>query len=91
VQTDRVLVKCGLWLHIAFIGATLVAAGLIVLLEGEGKWLLALTLVCSGGILAALGCHRGRVVLDFEEQAPVVHNDAHAARSPIRNRVASSG
>ena len=91
MQTDseRALVKCGSWLHIGFIGITAVAVGLILLLDGEPKWLPALALVVSGGILAAVSWYRSRAVLDSAEQAPSVAKDAQRLALPARDRVAS--
>ena len=85
------LVRCGLWLHIGFIGATAVAAGLLLLFQGEAKWLSALALIVTGGMMAAVGWYRGRVVLDSGEQAHVVPSHAHRRRTPASSSVTSGG
>jgi hypothetical protein len=69
---ERVLVKCGLWILIGFVGATAVAAGILQLFDGEANWLSALVLIVGGGILTATCWHRAQTVLDDAEQAPVV-------------------
>src|SRR2546427_7514240 len=37
-NTQRVLIACSLWLHIGFIGAATLAAGLLQLFGGERLW-----------------------------------------------------
>jgi hypothetical protein len=71
-NVERVLVTCSLWMLIGFVGATAVAAGVLQLFDGEANWLSALALIVCGGILTATSWHRGRIVLDDAEQAPVI-------------------
>jgi hypothetical protein len=62
-NTERALVACSVWLHIGFIGAVALAAGLLQLFDGKATWLSALALAFSGGLLAAAGGRRGWSVL----------------------------
>jgi hypothetical protein len=70
-NVERVLVTCSLWMLIGFVGATAVAAGILQLFDGEANWLSALALIVCGGILTATSWHRGQIVLDDAEQAPL--------------------
>lgn len=69
VQTtfDTVRVACGLYLLTGFIGASLAAAGLLLL----DAWPAAPTMILLGGALAAAAWHRGRTVLDHTDRASV--------------------
>ena len=75
-NTDRALVASSLWLHIGFIGACALAAGLIQLFDGETTWLSALSLGFCGAALAAAGWRRGRSILERAERMSVVAADA---------------
>jgi len=75
-NTERALIACRLWIHIGFIGATALAAGLLQLFDGEGKWPWALALVLLGGVLAAASWRRGLTVLEHAERASSVGTDA---------------
>jgi len=61
---ERALVACSLWLHIGFIGASALAAGLLQLFDGEARWPFALALAFSGGVLPAASWRRGLIVLE---------------------------
>ena len=65
---QRPLVACSLWLLIGFIGATVLAAGILRLFETPASWLSALTLVVCGGIVAARSWRRGRAALGHAER-----------------------
>jgi hypothetical protein len=67
---QRALVACGLWLLIGFIGATVLAAGILRLFETPASWLSALTLVACGGIVAARSWRCGRAALEYAERRP---------------------
>jgi hypothetical protein len=73
---DRALFACRLWLHIGFIGAAAIAAGILQLFDGEGKWLWALALALLGGVLAAASWRRALTVLEHAEWASTVATDA---------------
>ncbi len=73
---ERSLVSCSLWLHIGFIGASALAAGLIRLSAGNAGALSALALAISGGVLALASWRRGRTVLDSGERAAAGGADA---------------
>ena len=66
-HTERALIVSGLWLHIGFIGAAALVAGLLQLFDGGPAWPLSLGLMLSGGVLAAAGWHRGWMVLEHTE------------------------
>jgi hypothetical protein len=68
-NSDRALLACSLWLHVGFIGAVAVAAGLIQLFDGEASAFSALALASSGGVLAAASWHRARTVLEDSKPA----------------------
>lgn len=75
-NSDRALFASRLWLHAGFIGAAVLAAGLLQLFDGEGKWLWALTLALLGGVLAAASWRRALTVLEHAEWVSTVANDA---------------
>ena len=68
-EVGRALIRCGLWLRVAFVGACALAAGLIALFDGEVELTSALALAVGGGALAAIGAWRCRNALD--DAAPV--------------------
>jgi len=80
--SEPALVACSLWLHIGFIGAALLAVGLLQLFGGETKWLSALALAFSGGVVAAASWRRARTVLEHAERSSAVSvhpwKDTHA-------------
>ena len=75
-NTERALVACRLWTHIGFIGATVLAAGLLQLFNGEGKWFWALALALLGGVLAAMSWRRALTILEHADWASTVATDA---------------
>ena len=77
-SAERQLVACSLWLHIGFIGACGLAAGLLLLLGGEANWPWALCLVSLGGTLAAIGWRRGLIVIENPELPPAVAAEPRA-------------
>jgi len=81
-NTERALIACSLWLHIGFIGAAVLAVGLLQLFGGETKWLSALALAFSGGVVAAASWRRARTVLEHAERSSAVSvhpwKDTHA-------------
>ena len=82
------LVACSLWLHIGFIGASALAAGLLQLFDGEAKWSFALALAFSGAVLAAASWRRGLIVLeraDRDQTSLPMHSPPSPAVEPTRN------
>jgi hypothetical protein len=75
-NTQRGLVACSLWMHIGYIGAVALAAGLLQVLDGESPWLSALALVFFGGVLAAASWCRSLIALEYAEPASAVATDA---------------
>jgi hypothetical protein len=81
-QSRGRLYASGIWLRVAFIGASGLAAGLIQLFDGSAKPLFALALAVGGGAFAAFSWWRAKVSLDniesSEERADV--------RPPVSSR-----
>ena len=75
-NTERTLVACSVWLHIGFIGAVALAAGLLQLFDGKATSLSPLALAFSGGLLAAAGWRRGWSVLKHAGRESAVATDA---------------
>jgi hypothetical protein len=75
-NTERGLVTSSLWMHIGYIGATTLVAGLLQLLDGEGKLLWALALVLFGGVLAVASWRRALTVLEHADWASTIATDA---------------
>jgi len=96
---QRALVACSLWLLIGFIGATVVAAGILRFFEDPASWLSALTLAVCGGIVAARSWRLGRAALGHAERSLASAQDASTgsvSQPPRRashptNRSASGG
>ena len=57
-------VVCGVWLRVAFIGASAFAVGLMQLFGGEVTLLPALALTVVSGLLTAFSVRRARGALD---------------------------
>jgi len=68
-QIGRGAVVCGLWLRVAFIGASAVAVGVMQLLGGEMKLVPALALTLVGGLLTAFSVRSARGALDAADDA----------------------
>jgi hypothetical protein len=62
-------VACGMWLRVAFIGASAFAVGLIQLFDASVKPFSALALVVVGAALALFSTRRARRVLDVDDGA----------------------
>jgi hypothetical protein len=54
------LVARGLWLDVGFVGATSIAAGLMLAFNDPPDWLLATVLICCGTVVAVLSWNIGR-------------------------------
>jgi hypothetical protein len=67
---------CGIWLRVAFIGASAVAVGLIQLFDGSVKPLWALALASIGAVLAAFSTRRAHRALDVDDGVTAVVNAA---------------
>lgn len=68
-QIGRGPVICGIWLRVAFIGASAFAVGLMQLFGGEVKMLPALALTVVSGLLTAFSVRRARFALDVTDDA----------------------
>jgi len=73
-------IASGLWLRVAFIGASAFAVGLMQLLGGEVKVLPALALTVVSGLLTAFSVRRARGALDVADDATTAVE--LSARSP---------
>jgi hypothetical protein len=74
--TQRALIARSLWLHIGFIGASVLGVGLLQLFDGEANWPSALALAFFGSLLAAATWRRGLTVLQNAERASAAAADA---------------
>jgi hypothetical protein len=81
-DVDRAVLACSVWLHAGYVGAVVVAAGLIQLFVSEASLPLALLLVFSGGLLAVACWRRAQAVLEHAERASPVATDAASASVP---------
>jgi hypothetical protein len=65
----QALLKCGLWLRAAIVGASMVIAGIAILGEGGGQALFGVLSIALGVPLAVFAVRRARAVLDHADQA----------------------
>jgi hypothetical protein len=79
---QRAMITSGLWLHLGFIGAAVLAGGLVEMFDSDGAWLSALTMITLGGPLAVVSWQRARTVLERAEQTPAAVTDAPATPAP---------
>ena len=63
IPTRRAMLACGLWMRLGFLGASLVAVGVIQLFDGETSALSAFSFVAGGAVLAVLGWRRAHAAL----------------------------
>jgi hypothetical protein len=91
-NVTSVLIACGIWLQIGFIGATVLAVGLLQLFDEETTWLSALTLAVSGAVLAAASWSRGQALLERAERALGVARDApkKSPRTPLAGKAGAA-
>ena len=68
---DRALVATTFWLRVGFIGVSVMAVGLIHLLESDAHGLSALALAVSGGALTIASWRRGWTILARADPKPV--------------------
>jgi hypothetical protein len=73
-------VVCGIWLRVAFIGASAFAVGVMQLFGDDVKLLPALALTVVSGLLTAFSARRARGALDVADEAPT--SVELSARSP---------
>lgn len=82
----RALLACELWLLAGFIGASVVAGGLLLALEAGQNMPMALVLGCGGAVLARTGWLRGLRVLERAERESVVADPASTRLAPSQAR-----
>ena len=68
---DHALVATTFWLRVGFVGVSVMAVGLIHLLESDAHALSALALAVSGGALTIASWRRGWTMLARADPAPV--------------------
>lgn len=59
----RALLKCGLWLRTSFVGASLVAMGIVLLFEGGAQPVYGVLLAAAGAPLAIFAWRRARAAI----------------------------
>jgi len=69
-ETGRALVRSGAWLIAAYVGASLLAIGLLHLSQREGSALTSLVLVFAGGAWAAIAWLNARRAVDGIDVPP---------------------
>jgi hypothetical protein len=79
----RAIVRCGMWSRLGFVGASLVAAGIVLLGNGGVSALAALGLVVGGGAVAAFSWRQAWKVLDAIDSEAIA---ASASTAPERVR-----
>jgi hypothetical protein len=80
-NTHRTLFTCSVFLHLGYIGAATVAAGLIQLLAGEATVWSVFALI-FGGLLATASWRRARTVVELEHRVPAVTPHRQALNRP---------
>ena len=78
-KATRAHVALGLWLRLGFVGAFGLAAGLLLLVDGELTPLAAPALTIGGGAILAIAVWRARIVLDHMHDAAVATSGAPSA------------
>ena len=76
------VVACGLWLRLAFVGASGVAFGLASLLTGGAGTEIAVASVLAGGLVAAFSVRRSRAALDHTGKSGADDGAPSPARAP---------
>ena len=87
-SSQRVLFRCSLFLHLGYVGAVAVAAGLIQFLADEAIGPLSLALVVFGGLLATASWRRAWAAVEPGNGVSVA--EAHLRRRGPRRPFARS-
>jgi hypothetical protein len=69
-EAGRALSKSGMWMIVAYVGASTLTIGLLRLVHGEGSSLSALLFVLAGGALAAFAWRSAYRVIDRIDASP---------------------
>jgi hypothetical protein len=78
-DAGRAITKSGMWSGVGFVGASTLAAGLLLLIDGGATAGIALSLILAGGAVAIFGWRSAWKVLDgIDRLSP----DAADAASP---------
>jgi hypothetical protein len=83
-KAGRALVACGLWMRLGFVGASVVAVGLIQLFGSETSPLSAFALAASGAALAVLSWRRAHAALS-KSDGPATPTVAEPAPASVRS------
>jgi len=86
------LSACGLWMRVGFVGASTLAAGLVLAFRGESGALTTLALILGGGLVAVLSWRYARTILERADAwdagtsgaARVAREPAAGPRSTLR-------
>ena len=78
-EAGRAITVSGMWSGVGFVGASIVAAGLLLLIDGGATAGIALALILSGGAVATFGWRSAWKALDRIDQMSA---SATAARAP---------
>jgi hypothetical protein len=65
-ESEGALVRCAVWLFVGFVGASIVAAGVLGMFGAEARPLGALTTALCGGAMAGVGWYRARKILEAQ-------------------------
>lgn len=76
---ERALIISSVWLHCGLVGATALAAGLLLLFGDEPNWPWALSLACAGALIAAVSWGRARTILEPPERTAASGTGARSA------------
>ena len=65
-ESEGALVRCAVWLFVGFVGASIVAAGVLAVFGPGARPLWALATALGGGAMAGVGWYRARKILEAE-------------------------
>ena len=64
-ESEAALVRCAVWLFVGFVGASLVASGILGMFSSDRR-LEALAIALCGSVMAGVGWHRARKIIETE-------------------------
>ena len=80
----RALLICGLWMRLAFVGASAVAVGVIQLFGHEASPLSALALAVGGAAVAVVSWRRAHAALSEDADVPATPAAAPSRSGGVR-------
>jgi len=76
-EAGRAITRSGTWSGVGFVGASTLAAGLLLLIQGGGTAGIALSLILAGGAIASFGWRSAWRVLDeIDRVSPDARDEA---------------